>query len=206
MARSKSSKDWLREHFTDPYVKQAQEAGYRSRAAFKLIEIQEKNKIIRPGMAVLDIGAAPGGWTQLVADWVGAKGRVIAVDLLEIDPIYKDNTTIIQGDITDEAVWQQVEEALLPKKQFDVVLSDMAPNMSGITIADQARIMGLVEHVVEIVDTVLVDEGVLLVKVFQGTGFDELLKYLRKHYKKVKTIKPPASRQRSRELYLLAHK
>lgn len=206
MARSKSSREWLKEHFTDPYVKQAQQEGYRSRAAFKLIEIQEKHKIIRPGMAVLDVGAAPGGWTQLVADWIGAKGKVIAVDLLAIDPISNDNTTIIQGDITSEEVWEQVEAALLPKKQFDVVLSDMAPNMSGINVADQARIMGLVEHLVELVDPVLADGGVLLVKVFQGIGFDELLKQLRKTYKKVQTIKPPASRKRSRELYLLAHK
>lgn len=206
MARSKSSREWLKEHFTDPYVKQAQQEGYRSRAAFKLIEIQEKHKIIRPGMAVLDVGAAPGGWTQLVADWIGVKGKVIAVDLLAIDPISNDNTTIIQGDITSEEVWEQVEAALLPKKQFDVVLSDMAPNMSGINVADQARIMGLVEHLVELVDPVLADGGVLLVKVFQGIGFDELLKQLRKTYKKVQTIKPPASRKRSRELYLLAHK
>lgn len=204
MTRSKSSKEWLREHFTDPYVKQAQQAGYRSRASFKLIEIQEKHKIIRPGMYVLDVGAAPGGWSQLVTDWVGAKGKVVAVDLLPIEPL--NNVTIIQGDITSEEVQQQIEQQLAPREHFDVVLSDMAPNMSGIDIADQARIIGLIEYVIDIADHYLAPQGVLLTKIFQGSGFDEILRHLRKHYKKVQIVKPPASRQRSRELYLLAWK
>lgn len=204
MKRSKSSKDWLREHFTDPYVKQAQQAGYRSRASFKLIELQEKYKIIRPGMAVLDIGAAPGGWSQLVVDWVGAKGKVIAVDLLPIEPL--PNVTIFQGDITDETVLQQIKNDLAPKQFFDVVLSDMAPNMSGIDVADQARTIGLIEYVLDIAEEFLSPQGILLTKIFQGTGFDEVLKYLRQHYQKVQIVKPPASRQRSRELYLLAWK
>lgn len=202
MARSKSSNDWLKEHFSDTYVKKAQQEGYRSRAAFKLLAIQEKYKIIKPNMTVLDIGAAPGGWAQLTAEWVGEKGKVIAVDLLPITSL--GGVTIIQGDITDEAVWHQIKAAIAPKTQVDAIISDMAPNLSGITVSDQARSMGLVEFVVEIADEILAPQGVLLTKVFQGAGFDELLKMLRKRYKKVQPIKPPASRSRSRELYLLA--
>lgn len=204
MTRSKSSQEWLKEHFNDPYVKQAQQAGYRSRAAFKLIEIQEKYQIIRRGMTVLDVGAAPGGWSQLLADWVGAKGKVVVVDLLPIEPL--KNVTIIQGDITCEEVTQQIQTALAPKEHFDMVLSDMAPNISGIDIADQARIIGLVECVIDMAEQWLTPEGVLLTKIFQGAGFDAIVKHLRKTYKKVQIIKPPASRQRSRELYILAWK
>jgi 23S rRNA (uridine2552-2'-O)-methyltransferase len=204
MARSKSSKDWLKEHFTDTFVKQAQQAGYRSRASFKLLAIQEKYKIIRPGMTVLDIGAAPGGWAQLAEQWVGDKGKVIAVDLLPITSL--GGVTIIEGDINDENIWQQVQQAMAPKNKVDVIISDMAPNISGISVSDQARSMALVEYVVIVAEEVLAPKGVLLTKVFQGAGFDEVLRQLRKNYKKVQTVKPPASRQRSRELYFLAWK
>lgn len=204
MARSKSSTEWLKEHFSDTYVKQAQQAGYRSRAAFKLLAIQEKYKFIRPGMDVLDIGAAPGGWAQLAAEWVGEKGKVIAVDLLPITSL--GNVTIIEGDITIEAVWQQVQQALAPKKKVDVILSDMAPNLSGISTADQARSMGLVEYVVEVAEEILAPNGTLLTKVFQGVGFEELIRHLRQNYAKLHIIKPPASRARSKEIYLLAKK
>jgi 23S rRNA (uridine2552-2'-O)-methyltransferase len=204
MKRSKSSKDWLHEHFTDTYVKQAKAEGYRSRAVYKLIAIQEKYKIIKPGMTVLDIGAAPGGWSQLATEWVGDKGKVIAVDLLPITSLAR--VTIIQGDITDEDIWQQIQQEIAPRGEVDVILSDMAPNISGITVSDQARTIGLIENVIEIADQILLPKGVLLTKIFQGAGFDEILKHLRKTYKKVQIIKPPASRQRSRELYLLAWK
>lgn len=202
MARSKSSKQWLHEHFTDPYVKQAQQEGYRSRATFKLMEIQKKYKIIRPGMKVLDIGAAPGGWSQLAADWVGDKGLVIAVDLLPITSLGK--VKIIQGDITDAEIASQILQLLAPAKQVDVIMSDMAPNMSGIEVADQARSMYLVECVVDMAQHLLLPQGMLLTKVFQGAGFEQILKHLRQTYQKVQVIKPPASRQRSREIYFLA--
>jgi len=204
MKRSKSSKDWLHEHFTDTYVKQAKAEGYRSRAVYKLIAIQEKYKIIKPGMTVLDIGAAPGGWSQLATEWVGDKGKVIAVDLLPITSLAR--VTLIQGDITDENIWQQIQQEIVPRGEVDVILSDMAPNISGITVSDQARTIGLIENVIEIADQILSPKGVLLTKIFQGAGFDEILKHLRQTYKKVQIVKPPASRQRSRELYLLAWK
>ena len=204
MVRSKSSHEWLREHFTDPYVKQAQQEGYRSRASFKLIEIQKKYKIIRPGMIVLDIGAAPGGWSQLAAEWVTDKGTVIAVDLLPIASLAQ--VKIIQGDIMEENVAEQVMQHLAPETHFDVIMSDMAPNMSGITVVDQSRVIGQVEYVLEIAEELLKPKGVLLTKIFQGAGFEDIIKHLRKHYQKLQIIKPPASRQRSKEIYLLAWK
>jgi 23S rRNA (uridine2552-2'-O)-methyltransferase len=201
MTRSKSSHQWLQEHFTDMYVKQAQQAGYRSRAAFKLIDMQQKYRFIRQGDCVLDIGAATGGWAQLLTQWVGKAGKVVAVDLLPMEPL--EHVSFIQGDIMDEAVYEQVVAEIAPKTQVDVIVSDMAPNISGIVVADQARMMGLVEYVVEIAQSLLSPQGRLLIKVFQGSGFDTVLKQLQKTYGKVQILKPPASRQRSREMYFL---
>ena len=197
---SKSSQRWLKEHFADIYVKQAQQMGYRSRAAFKLIELQEKDKIIKPGMVVVDLGAAPGGWSQLAAQWLQGKGQVFALDILPMDTL--EGVDAIEGDFTSDAVLQ----ALLTKLQgssVDVVMSDMAPNISGVKAVDQPRAMYLSELALDFSLNVLKPNGTFLVKVFQGEGFDEYLKQARQHFKKVTIRKPKASRPRSTEVYLL---
>ena len=201
MARSKTSKKWLHEHFKDQYVKQAWKDGLRSRAAYKLLEIQEKDRFIRPGMSVVDLGAAPGGWTQVLSDMVGGKGRIMATDILLMDPF--PDVTFIQGDFTEQAVFDQLMAAL-GSEPVDVVMSDMAPNMSGHRSVDQARAMCLVELAVDFAAQALKPGGDLLMKVFQGEGFEALHKSLRQQYKTVLTRKPGASRGRSREIYLLA--
>jgi len=201
MARSKSSKRWLQEHFNDEYVQKAQREGYRSRASYKLIELQEKDKLVRPGMTVLDLGAAPGGWSQLVAKWVGDKGQVIASDILPMD--FLPGVEFIQGDFTEETVYQQILDTLGGQKA-DLVISDMAPNMSGISVADQASSMYLVELAIDLAQRVLIPGGSFLCKVFQGTGFDDILAIARSNFGKVQMRKPDASRARSREQYLLA--
>jgi 23S rRNA (uridine2552-2'-O)-methyltransferase len=199
--KSKSSSRWLKEHFDDPYVKKAQESGFRSRSAFKLQEIQEKYHIIKPGMVVLDIGAAPGGWSQLVKKWVGGNGRVLAVDILPIEPI--QDVWILEGDVRDpETLNKVIAEA--GSQGVSVILSDIAPNMSGTAVVDQARSMQLVEIVTETADDILQEGGSLAVKVFQGVGFDEWLKDLRGQFKEIKIAKPKASRDRSREVYIVA--
>lgn len=199
--RTKSSQRWLKEHFDDPYVKQAQQAGYRSRAVFKLKEIQEKDRLIQPGMHVVDLGAAPGGWSQIAVQWVGRKGKIYALDILPMQPL--DDVDFIQGDFSDIAV----EEALLAAldgKKIDVVLCDIAPNMSGIDVIDQLQSLDLIEIAFEFACKVLKPNGCFLVKIFQGEGFDTYMKNLRQHFEKVVSRKPDASRGRSRELYLLA--
>lgn len=201
MPTSKSSRRWLREHFSDTYVKQAQQAGYRSRAIYKLSELQERDKLFKPGMTVIDLGAAPGGWSQLVVDLVGKKGRVIALDILPMDAI--PNVEFIQGDFTEEAVINDLLTRL-GETQADWVLSDMAPNMSGIDSVDQPRSIALAELALDLALQVLSPKGGLLVKTFQGEGFDAFLVELRKQFKKVIIRKPKASRDRSREVYLLA--
>jgi len=201
MARSKSSKRWLKEHFDDPYVRKAQREGWRSRAVYKLQEIDEKDRLFKPGMTVVDLGAAPGGWSQWAAHRIGEKGHVYALDILPVEPFA--GVTFIQGDFREDAVYQRLLDALAGRA-VDLVMSDMAPNMSGNAAVDIPRAMYLAELALDFADQTLKPGGDLLMKVFQGEGFDELFRTLRARYGKVVTRKPKASRPRSREVYLLA--
>ncbi len=201
MARSKSSNQWLQEHVSDPYVKQAQRDGYRSRASYKLIQLNERDKLIRPGMLLVDLGSAPGGWSQVAGRLVGQKGRVVATDILPMDPL--QNVEFIQGDFTEEAVLDKVLE-LLGGARPDLVLCDIAPNISGVDSADQASSMYLVELALDFVRRCLKPGGDFVVKVFQGAGSDAYLKEVRSSFDKVLVRKPAASRARSREVYLVA--
>ncbi|TVT74954.1 MAG: 23S rRNA methyltransferase [Denitromonas halophila] len=200
MKRSKTSKAWMREHLNDTYVQQARAAGYRARAAYKLLEIDEKDKLIRPGMVVVDLGAAPGSWSQVAAQKVGDNGRVIALDLLEV--LGMPRVTFIQGDFQDLAVLRQLE-ATLDGRPVDLVLSDMAPNVSGIGAADQARSIGLCELALDFAVQNLTPGGNFLVKVFQGSGFDACRRAMQAAFRSVVVRKPAASRDRSSEVYLL---
>jgi 23S rRNA (uridine2552-2'-O)-methyltransferase len=201
MARSKSSHQWLQEHVNDPYVKQAQRDGYRSRASYKLIQLHEKDKLIRPGMLVVDLGSAPGGWSQVAARLVGEKGRVVATDILPMDPL--QNVEFIQGDFTDEAVLNEILR-LLGGHKPDLILCDIAPNISGVSSADQASSMYLVELALDFARQALEPHGDFVAKVFQGAGSDAYLKDVRTSFDKVLVRKPAASRSRSREVYLVA--
>ena len=201
MKRSKSSQNWLKRHFDDPYVKQAKKAGYRSRAVFKLLEIQEKRRIIKPGQVVVDLGAAPGGWAQAAVPLVGKKGAIIALDILPIEPI--EGVTFIQGDFAEQDVHARLLMAI-NGRAVDLVMSDMAPNISGLKAVDQPRAMYLAELALDFARGVLKPGGDFLVKAFQGEGFDEYLKDVRDAFKKVVIRKPGASRPKSREVYLLA--
>ncbi len=202
MARKKSSsKAWLKEHRDDPYVQQAQREGYRSRACYKLLELQEKDQLVLPGMTVVDLGSAPGGWSQVAANLVGHKGRVIASDILPMDNLA--GVEFIQGDFSEEAVFEQISE-LIGEQPADLVISDMAPNMSGISAVDLPRSMYLVELGLDMALQVLRPGGGFVSKVFQGEGFDELIRDCRSSFGKVLTRKPAASRPRSREVYLVA--
>ncbi len=200
MARSPSSKQWLKEHFDDEYVRRSQEDGYRSRASYKLLEIQDKDRLIRRGMKVVDLGAAPGGWSQVAADLVGDDGSVIACDLLAMDSMA--GVQFIRGDFTEEAVLAEILAAI-GDEGADLVISDMAPNISGMKDIDQPRVMYLAELALDLARSVLKPGSYLLVKVFQGEGFDQLQREMRSSFKTVKTRKPKASRARSREVYLL---
>jgi len=200
MARTKTSKKWLDEHVNDPYVKKAQIDGYRSRASYKLIEINEKDKLIRPGSVVMDLGSAPGGWSQVVAPWVGDSGRVIASDILPMDGIV--GVTFIQGDFTEEAVYNQILSELNGEK-VDVVVSDMAPNLSGVNTTDQYSSIYLVELALDMARNVLKPGGSFCAKVFQGVGYEEYAKDVRSSFDKVLVRKPAASRPRSREVYIV---
>lgn len=201
MARSVSSQRWLHEHFTDPYVQRSKQEGWRSRAVYKLIEMQEKDRILRPGQVVVDLGAAPGGWSQYAAGVIGDTGGLFALDILPMDSFA--NVDFIQGDFTEEAVFEQLL-ARLDGRTVDVVLSDMAPNMSGQDSVDQPRAMYLAELAVDFATRVLGPQGVYLVKLFQGAGFDAYLRDLRSQFDSVTMRKPDASRARSREVYALA--
>ena len=201
MAKHRKSRQWLAEHHGDPYVKRAREASYRSRAAYKLLEIDRKDRLLRPGMTVVDLGAAPGGWSQIAALSVGEKGRVIALDMLPMSPL--EGVEFIQGDFREQDVLERLLNAL-GGQAVDLVISDMAPNISGMKAIDQPRSMYLVELAVELAGSVTREGGALLVKVFQGAGFQELMRSLRLKYNKVQVRKPEASRARSRETYLLA--
>jgi len=201
MGRSKSSSRWLSEHFADPYVRKAHEEGKRSRAAYKLEELLERNLVLRPGMIVIDLGAAPGGWSQVAAEWLKGRGRLIALDILEMAPL--PGTEFIHGDFTDEAVLTTLEQRLGDTK-VDLVLSDMAPNISGVSTVDQVRSMYLAELALDFSKSNLRRGGSYLVKLFQGEGFDAYLKLLREAFDQVQLRKPKASRGRSREVYALA--
>src|SRR5690606_5601350 len=200
VARSKTSKGWLKEHFDDPYVKKAQKDGYRSRASYKLLEIQEKDRLLRPGMTVVDLGAAPGGWCQVASRLIGEKGRIIASDILPMDGIA--DVTFIQGDFPEDEVFEQILAAI-GGQPVDLVISDMAPNMSGTPAVDQPRAMYLCELALDMAARVLRPGGDFLIKVFHGEGFDDYYRDLRTRFDKVLTRKPGASRDRSRETYLL---
>ncbi|SOD40679.1 RlmE family RNA methyltransferase [Nitrosovibrio sp. Nv4] len=200
MKRSKTSKTWMKEHVNDFFVKQAKKEGYRSRAAYKLIEIAERDHLFRPGMTIVDLGAAPGGWSQVAAEKLGGKGRVIALDLLEMTAL--PGVTFIQGDFTEASVLEELKKHL-EKYPLDLVISDMSPNITGIGVTDQARGMYLAELALEFSAERLNYGGNFLVKVFQGSGFEEFLRTMRTTFGRVVTRKPEASRGRSSEIYLL---
>ncbi len=193
----KSNKQWLRRHVSDPYVRQAKAQGYRSRSAFKLLQIDAKEKILRPGQVVVDLGAAPGGWSQVAAGKVKPSGRVIAIDLLPIAPI--SGVTLLKGDFRSESLHRALADA-----KADIVLSDLSPNLSGIGNVDQARALELTTGAIDFCCKVLKPEGVFVVKVFHGEAFEEVLKRLRATFGKVKVLKPLASRGESAETYVLA--
>jgi len=201
MKKSHSSKQWLRRHINDPYVQRSKKEGYRSRSAYKLTEIDERDRLLRTGQVVVDLGAAPGGWSQVAAKRVGAAGTVVAIDLLEMDPV--PGVTFVQGDFGSRIGLDAVQSALGGHKA-DIVLSDMAPNMSGIAVSDQARAMHLAEIARDFALLQLKSDWAFLVKIFQGAGYDEYLKSLRLAFRKVVVRKPAASRDESAEQYLLA--
>jgi 23S rRNA (uridine2552-2'-O)-methyltransferase len=196
-----SSKAWLKEHREDPYVQQALREGYRSRACYKLLELQDKDRLLRLGMTVLDLGSAPGGWSQVAAARVGPSGIVIATDILPMESL--DGVTFIQGDFTEEGVFRQIVAAL-GDKTADLVMSDMAPNMSGVHAVDQPRAIYLAELALDMAQQVLAPNGVFVVKLFHGEGFDEVYGLAKASFLKVLTRKPQASRARSREVYMVA--
>jgi 23S rRNA (uridine2552-2'-O)-methyltransferase len=198
LARSKTSERWLKEHFDDVWVKKSREDGYRSRASYKLIELDKKDRIFRPGQVVVDLGAAPGGWSQVAAERVGDQGTVIASDILDMSPIA--GVDFVQGDFTQQSVLDELL-GLLGDRRADVVISDMAPNMSGMAAVDMPTAMGLVELALDMAQQVLKPDGLFVAKVFQGEGFDALLSEMRKSFATVVSRKPDASRARSREVY-----
>lgn len=201
MGRSKSSQRWLKEHFNDPYVKLAHQRGYRSRAVFKLLEIQEKDNIIKPGMTIVDLGSAPGGWSEIASELIGDKGQIFALDILPMDPIPR--VTFIQGDFTELEIFEKLVH-LIDNRKVDLVISDIAPNISGMNEVDQPRAMYVAELAADFATNTLKQGGVFLVKVFQGEGFDNFLKTVRQNYSKVQIRKPKSSRARSKEVYILA--
>ena len=201
MKRTNSSQNWLRRHFNDHYVKAAQKAGYRSRAVYKLLEIQEKDRILRPGLVIVDLGAAPGGWSQIAAPIVGNTGEVIAMDILPMEPL--TGVTVIEGDFTEQDVHDRLLAAL-NGREVDLVMSDIAPNTSGMRAVDQPRAMYLAELALDFAQSTLKPGGDFVTKIFQGEGFDLYLQVLRKSFTKVAIRKPKASRPKSREVYILA--
>jgi 23S rRNA (uridine2552-2'-O)-methyltransferase len=200
--RTRSSHAWLKEHFTDPYVQRAKAEGWRSRAVYKLEQMDRKERLLNPGQVVLDLGAAPGGWSQYAVKRIGRNGRVVATDILPMDAI--PGVEFVQGDFREDAVLAQLT-ALVGEQGVDLLLSDIAPNLSGVDGIDQPRSLYLVELALDMAQRVLKPGGSALIKTFQGAGFHELVVATRKHYQKVKLLKPDASRARSPELYLLAH-
>ncbi len=203
MKRSRTSKAWMQEHVNDAFVKLANKEGYRARAAYKLMEIDDKDKLIRPGMTIVDLGATPGSWSQVAMERLNGNGRVFALDLLEMQPL--PGVMFLQGDFTDAAVLDQFEK-MLGDQPVDLVISDMAPNISGISSIDQARMAHLAELALEFSTQWLKPGGNFLVKVFIGEGFDEIVRSMRAGFQSVVTRKPKASRDRSSEVYLLGLK
>jgi 23S rRNA (uridine2552-2'-O)-methyltransferase len=201
MARSKSSHRWLQEHNRDHYVKRSQQEGYRSRASYKLIELDQKDRLFRPGMTVVDLGSAPGGWSQVAAKLAGEKGRVVASDILPMDSIA--DVDFICGDFTEESVFDEIL-GTLNNELADLVISDMAPNMSGMRAVDQPKAMYLVELALDLACRILKPGGDFVAKVFHGEGFDEYMLEVKGRFQRVVTRKPDASRSRSREVYLVA--
>lgn len=201
MAKSKSSSRWIQEHINDPYVKQAQKDGYRARSAYKLLEINEKDRLLRPGLLVLDLGSAPGGWSQVAGNLVGSKGKIIATDILPMESV--KNVDFIQGDFREQSVLDEIL-AHLGGARPDLVISDIAPNITGIDSADQAGSIYLLELALDLVRQVLKPQGHFVAKLFQGEGSDAYLKDLRRSFDKVTVRKPAASRPRSREVYFVA--
>lgn len=201
MSRSKTSKSWLHEHFNDNYVKSSQADGYRSRASYKLHELHKKDRLFRPGMTVVDLGSAPGGWSQVAMEYVGHHGKVLASDILSMDPIA--GVDFIQGDFTEEDVLMRLLDSM-QESHADLVISDMAPNMSGIAEIDQPQSMYLVELALDMANKVLKPQGDFVAKVFQGEGFEQFMKDCRQSFSKVAIRKPDASRSRSREVYIVA--
>ena len=200
MAKSKN-RTWIKQHVKDPYVKQSQRDGYRSRASYKLLEIVEKGRYIKPGMVVVDLGSAPGGWSQVAAKLVGHKGCVVAVDMLPMDPVA--GVSFIQGDFTEEEILNQLLGEI-GNRPVDLVISDMAPNLTGMKAVDQPAMIYLAELAVDLVQQVMTDEGIFIAKLFQGEGFDEFVRNTRKVFNVVSLKKPDASRSKSREVYLVA--
>jgi 23S rRNA (uridine2552-2'-O)-methyltransferase len=200
-SRSKSSRRWLERQHADHYVQKAKQAGFRSRAAYKLLELQEKDKLFWPGMTVLDLGAAPGGWSQVAAEKVGQNGKVVALDILPMDPI--KGVDIIQGDFEQPEVMEKLL-SMLGNRPVDLVISDMAPNLSGIPAVDQARAMYLADRVLELVVKILDKDGTLLIKLFQGSETEQYIAEVKQRFRQVVVRKPKASRAESREIYLLA--
>jgi 23S rRNA (uridine2552-2'-O)-methyltransferase len=198
LARSKSSDRWLKEHFDDPWVKKSQADGYRSRASYKLIELDRRDRLFRPGQVVVDLGAAPGGWSQVAVERVGEEGTVIASDILEMNPIA--GVDFVQGDFTEQVVLDELLD-ILGDRRADVVISDMAPNMSGMAAVDIPKAMGLIELALDMAQQVLRPGGVFVAKVFQGEGFEALLGEMRGSFASVVSRKPDSSRSRSREVY-----
>ena len=201
MAKSKSSKGWLKEHFDDEYVRRSQQDGYRSRAIYKLIEIDEKDRLLKPGMTVVDLGAAPGGWSEYCVKKLGKNGTIVAMDILPMEPI--DGVAIVEGDFRDDAVFEELM-AIIGNEKSDLVISDMAPNISGMGSVDMPRAYHLCDLALDLARQVLKPGGALLVKLFQGEGFEAYNKELKASFSKVVIRKPKASRARSREIYALA--
>jgi 23S rRNA (uridine2552-2'-O)-methyltransferase len=201
MKRSNSSKKWLKRHVNDPYVQRSKKEGYRARSAYKLIEIDERDKLLRPGQVVVDLGAAPGGWSQVIAKKVGEGGKVVAIDLLEMDPVA--GVVFVQGNFATRKALEAIAGALGGRKA-DLVLSDMSPNITGIPMTDQARTMELAELARDFALLHLQSDGAFLIKIFQGSGYDEYFLSLRRAFQKVVVRKPDASRDESAEQYLLA--
>ena len=200
MARSKSSGRWLKEHVNDPFVKQAQKDGYRSRASYKLIALNERDKLIKPGMLVIDLGSAPGGWSQVASKMVGDSGKLIASDILPMDAL--PDVDFIQGDFTEESVFDEIM-AVIADRPVDVVISDMAPNISGVSSADQAGSIYLIELALDMAQRVLKPNGSFVAKAFQGEGYDDFVQLVREQFQNVFIRKPEASRARSREVYVV---
>ncbi len=201
MSTPKNSKAWFKQHINDPFVKRAQQEGHRSRAVYKLSELQEKYRFLQPGMVVVELGAAPGSWTQYLAKQLGKNGLVVAIDRLAMDPV--QNTIILQGDIESEATLTELRNAL-SDRAVNWVISDCAPDLTGSATMDALRTLNLAECVVDLADNILPRGGGLLLKAFQGAGFTEFLQSVKQKYDKVRVVKPKASRAQSREVYILA--